>query len=91
MHGIDKSVSDPRSEEEIVARQALGYDDVPLIKLEIPTDGGIPLYFITSTLQATFYTPPGWATHGFQAYYISQLTLIFLKDTWRVDLPDILV
>src|SRR5271168_3146713 len=29
------------------------------------------------------------ATRGFQAYNILQGTLVFLKDSWRVDLPDI--
>jgi hypothetical protein len=33
--------------------------------------------------------PPGHATCGFQAYNILWGTLVFLKNLWRVDLPDI--
>jgi hypothetical protein len=90
MRGIDGSVSNPTSKEASAARQALGLDaSVPLAKLEIPSNGGAPHYFITSTPRATLYTPPGRATRGFRAYDTSQATLVFLKDTWRVDLPDI--
>src|SRR5215471_6113447 len=35
------------------------------------------------------YVPPGCATHGFMAYDISRQQVVFLKDSWRVDLPDI--
>ena len=68
---------------------ALG-NDIPLVKLEIPSTGGCaPQYFITTTPRAAVYLPPGRATHGFWAYDISQVAICFLKDSWRVDLPDI--
>ncbi|KAF8236905.1 hypothetical protein L208DRAFT_1134535, partial [Tricholoma matsutake] len=33
----------------------------------------------------------GCATHGFPAYDISQCVPVFMKDSWRVDVPDIWV
>jgi Fungal protein kinase len=89
MRGIDKSVSDPTPEEAIAARQALGLaENVLLFKLEVPCNGA-PNYFLTPSPQATFYTPPGRATRGFQAYDISWATPVFLKDTWRIDTESI--
>ena len=91
MHGIDQSVSDPTPEEKNVARRALVLgNDIPLVKLKIPSTGGCaPRYFITTTPRAAIYSPPGRATRGFRAYDISQAAICFLKDSWRVDLPDI--
>ena len=91
MRGIDESVL--TRGEAIAARRVLAAfqpdDKAPLIKLEIPSNGGAPRYFITPVPRATFYTPPGRATRGFHAYDISRGALCFLKDTWRIDLPDI--
>jgi hypothetical protein len=90
MRGADQTVSVPTPAEAAAAREALKLDDTtPLVKLEIPSIDGTSHYFVTSTPRATLYTPPGRATRGFQAYNISQGTLVFLKDSWRVDLPDI--
>ena len=90
MCGVDQTVSVPTPAEATAAREALKLDDTtPLFKLEIPGIDGTSHYFVTSTPRATLYTPPGRATRGFQAYNISQGTLVFLKDSWRVDLPDI--
>ena len=90
VRGIDQSVSKPTSEETIIARQTLELDaNVQLVKLLIPINGALYSNFITSAPRATFYTPPGRATRGFKAYDISRATLVFVKDSWRVDLPDI--
>ena len=89
MRGKDESVSLPTPVEAVEARQALGLgDDVPLVKLQVP-GAHSPLYFITSAPRATPYTPPGRATRGSPAYDILHKTKVFLKDSWRVDLPDI--
>ena len=70
-HSKDESISEPSNMEKAMARQNLGYDkNVPLVKLSIPDLDGLH-YFITSTPEATLYTPPGHATHGFKAYDIS--------------------
>jgi hypothetical protein len=38
---------------------------------------------------AILYTPPGHATRGFKAYDISNRKVVFLKDSLRINLPDI--
>lgn len=87
--GKDESVSKPSSEEETTARRLLPYDvNVPLVKLSIPDLDG-PRYFITSTPEAAIYTPAGRATRGFMAHDISENKLVFVKDSWRIDMPDI--
>jgi hypothetical protein len=89
MCGKDQSVSDPTPAEALVARQVLGLgDEVPLVKLEVPDTNGSPLYFITSAPRATPYTP-GCATRGGLAYNVLRGMKVYLKDSWRVDLPDI--
>jgi hypothetical protein len=93
MRGIDQSVSvisDPKAEDGVAARKALRLPNkVSLFRLEIPTSDGFSRYFITTAPEAIFYAPPGRATRGFHAYDISGKTPCFLKDTWRVDIPDI--
>ncbi|KIM82817.1 hypothetical protein PILCRDRAFT_70424, partial [Piloderma croceum F 1598] len=90
MRGKDQSVSDPTPIEAIEARKALGLDNkVPLVKLQIPGAHDSLHYYITSAPRTTSYTPPGHATRGGPAYNILQRTKVFLKDSWRVDLPDI--
>jgi len=90
MRGRDQSVSEPTRQEAIAARQSLNLDDtILLVKLEIPGADGSPHFFIAAAPRATPYPPPGRATRGFQAYDIARQTRVFLKDSWRVDLPDI--
>ncbi|KAH8981542.1 hypothetical protein EDB92DRAFT_1953009 [Lactarius akahatsu] len=89
MRGMDLSVSDPSPEEKIAATQALGLDGaIPLVKLSVPGADGSSLYFVTHTPTSIPYTPPGRATRGFRVYDISRGILVFLKDSWRIDLPD---
>jgi hypothetical protein len=89
MRGIDESVSDPSLTEKVAAREALQLDEtVPLVKLSVPDADGVR-FFVTSAPEATLYTPPGCATRGFKAYDILQRTMVYLKDSWRIDLPDI--
>jgi hypothetical protein len=90
MRGNDESASDPTPGEALAARKALQLDKtVPLVKLLIPDADGGPRYFVTSTPEAPLYTPPGRATRGFKAYDTLLKTAVFLKDSWRIDLPDI--
>jgi hypothetical protein len=90
MRGKDQSVLDPTPAEALAARQVLGLgEEVPLVKLQVPDANGSPLYFITSTPRATPYTPPGRATRGSLAYNVLRGTKVYLKDSWRVNLPDI--
>jgi Fungal protein kinase len=90
MRGKDQSVSDPTLAEATIARQALVLDNnTPLVKLAIPHIDGSSLYYIAPVPQVTPYTPPGRATRGFPAYDISRCMPVYMKDSWRVDMPDI--
>ena len=90
MRGKDSSASAVTPTEALVARQTLGLGDtIPLVKLVVPAADGSSRHFITSTPRATLYAPPGRATRGFPAYDSSQGTVVYLKDSWRIDLPDI--
>lgn len=89
MRGKDKTASSPNREESFTARTALGLErSCPLVKLSVPTAEGTS-YFITSAPEPTAYTPPGRATRGFKAYDISSKRVVYLKDSWRIDLPSI--
>jgi hypothetical protein len=90
MRGKDGSVLTPTPEEERMARDALGLDRThPLVKVSVPDADGSLLYFVIPTPEAAPYTPPGRATRGFKAYDISREGVVYLKDTWRIDVPDI--
>ena len=90
MRGKDQSVSCPTFTEAVAARQALNIDNTePLVKLSIPGIDGSLLYYVASAPRATFYTPPGRATRGFPSYDPRFSRVVFLKDSWRVDLRDI--
>jgi hypothetical protein len=89
MRGKDESVLDPLPAEELAAREALKLDRaVPLVKLSIPDAAGVR-YFVTSAPEARLRPPAGRVTRGFKAYDVLQGTVVFLKDSWRIDLPDI--
>ena len=90
MRGKDDTASDPTPSEAHTTRKALGLDrKVPLVKLSIPGTNSNLLYFVTGTPEASVYTPPGRATHGFEAYDISHSRTVFLKDSWRIDAEGI--
>jgi hypothetical protein len=91
MRGIDASVSCPTNIQAKLARQALELDSsISLVKLSVPSDkGNTARYFVVPAPSATPYTPPGRATRGFKAYDILRRNVVFLKDSWRISLPDI--
>ena len=90
MRGMDQSVSEPTLAEVAVARQVLELDKkAQLFKLEILRAGHTSNYFITCAPIASLYTPPGCGTRVFHAYDIAEGKKVLLKDSWRVDLPDI--
>jgi hypothetical protein len=45
--------------------------------------------YIAPVLKAQPYTPPGRATRGFIAWDLHRNQKVFVKDTWRMDLPGI--
>jgi hypothetical protein len=91
MHGNDTSVSLPTVLQARSAQNALQLDpSILLVKLSIQLGvGNAQHYFVAPAPSATLYTPPGRATCGFKAYDISHRNVIFLKDSWRINLPDI--
>lgn len=90
MRGKDQSVLAPTLEEETAARRALNLDNiVSLVKLTIPNTDGSPLYYIAATPRVTPYTPPGRATRAFPAYDVLRRVPVFMKDSWRVNMPGI--
>ena len=90
MRGVDTSVIEPTASESSDARKALGWEcHIPLFKLSVPAACGLSRFFIVQAPIATPYTPPGRATRGFKAYDLSGKAAVYLKDSWRIDLPDI--
>ncbi|KIM74740.1 hypothetical protein PILCRDRAFT_79756 [Piloderma croceum F 1598] len=70
-------------------REGLGLaEDAILVKLTVPTPNSNWEY-IVPVPTAGPYTPPGQATCGFVGYDLQRHVKVFIKDTWRVDLPDI--
>ena len=80
--GFDRSVS--------LARSTLKLPDTEqLIKIAINSaDWKRKWYYVAAAPVGMAYTPPGWATHSFEAYGITKCKEVYLKDTWRLDLPE---
>ncbi len=90
MRGKDETASVPSRYEKRVARKACGWDAAtPMVKLSVPGPDKSLHYFVVSAPETTPYTPPGRATRGFGAYDISRDKVVFLKDSWRIDLDGI--
>lgn len=88
MRGKDETVSIPSRYEARNARKVMGLGaNIPVLRLSVPAPDGSLYYFFVPTPEAILYTPPGRATRGFSAYDPSSGELVFLKDTWRIDLP----
>lgn len=89
IRGKDETVNPASTDEMHEARKFAGFDaGVPLVKLSIPTTNSL-LYVIVPIPEAPLYTPPGRCTRGFKAYDMLNERVVFLKDTWRIDLPEI--
>lgn len=90
LQGKDETVSIPESHEIRGARDTLNLEStIPLLKVSVPGLDGSSRYFIVPTPETTPYTPPGHAMRGFRAYDPSRKDTVFLKDTWRIDMPEI--
>jgi len=88
LRGVDTTVTVPTPVEAQLARECLELEEVvTLVKIAVPSPSG-SLQFVTIAPTAPCYTPPGRATRGFVAYDLARKMKIFLKDSWRVDLPD---
>lgn len=90
MRGKDGSVTDPSPAEEYLARRALNLGaEIPLVKLLIPHADQFR-YFVASAPVATLCIPAGRATRGFKAYDLFNQKVVFVKDSWRIDLDGIM-
>ena len=58
------------------------------MRMTIPGPGPDWEYIVPAPT-AKPYTPPGRATCGFMGYDLQRHMKVFIKDTWRVDLPVI--
>jgi hypothetical protein len=73
----------------VCVRNCLQLDkDIIFVKIAVPSPTSKPQYVICAP-KGEPYTPPGRATRGFEAYDIERGRKVFVKDTWRVDLPGI--
>jgi hypothetical protein len=87
--GVDTTVGVPTADEAFAVRNCLQLNkDVILAKIAVPSPTSKRQYVIRA-LKGEPYTPPGCATHGFEAYNIERGRKVFVQDTWRVDLPGI--
>lgn len=89
LRGMDTTVSASSAQEEELAQKYLGLSaGKVLVKVAVPHPEGLR-YYIALAPTAGPYTPPGRATRGFVAYDIHRKMKVYLKDSWRIDLPDI--
>lgn len=84
MRGRDLTVSIPTPEAALAAQEAFGLDSADSLLCLKVSDR----LFVVEPPVATAYTPPGRATRGSRAWDIEGNRQVYLKDSWRVDLPD---
>jgi hypothetical protein len=82
------TVTVPTPCEVCLARACLGTEEQPYIKMTVPVLNSEESYIIAAP-KAMPYTPPGCTMCGFVAFNIRRSRRVYLKDTWRVDLPGI--
>jgi hypothetical protein len=93
VRGVDSSVKldPPENKDMLAAREHLGLKpEDPLVKFEVPVNGSKTWYYYGS--KPTFKRhafATGRATRTFIVYDPVSDRNIFLKDTWRVDMPGI--
>ena len=89
VRGVDDTISQPTVDEIRLARESLALgDDTLFVKMTVPVFNSERSY-IAPVPRAQPYTPPGRATRGFIAWDLHRNQKVFVKDTWRVDLPGI--
>ena len=89
IHGVDTTVTVLMDHEKLLAKQCLGLtEDVLLMKMTVAAPNSNLEYIVPAPVAGP-YTLPGWATCGFVGYDLQRCVKVFIKDTWRVDLPDI--
>ena len=88
MCGKDETISTPDRYESRTARKALKLRaNIPIVRLSVPGPNDTLSYFDVAAPQPAAYTLPGRATCAFSAYNPSSDQVVFLKDSWRINLP----
>lgn len=95
--GYDPSVTRPRETDRQIAWDALteawGQSPAPkpefLVQLEVRDDnnGGEARSYIVGSPRRPAVSPCGRASQGYLAYGLKEKAVVYLKDTWRMDLP----
>ncbi|KAI6013135.1 hypothetical protein BKA83DRAFT_4063633, partial [Pisolithus microcarpus] len=90
--GVDTSVSRPSKDVATSARAKLGLlTDMPMFKTAIPgSDDGSPLSVIFTILDVLSSTPACHGTHTCPMYDPSGDCVVFFKDSWCVNGPDMI-
>lgn len=90
--GTDISVSPPSEQDETLAREYLKNAVEPLVQFEVSSylDGSISHYIGAKPKAQRTSSPIGRATRGFVVYGLQEKEVVYLKDTWRIDEPDII-
>jgi hypothetical protein len=91
MRGYDASVTTPISDEVTAAREALQITDkdTTFVKLMIPQDEEPDAFYIAELPPFSWRSPIGRGTRGFAAYDLTNDKVVWIKDYWRINAPDI--
>ena len=90
--GVDDTVSTPSEELAEIARKELGLPSSQrMIQFNLPASADISAaqYIGAEPVYKPNSSPTGRATCAFIVYDVQRAKLVFLKDTWRIDLPSI--
>jgi hypothetical protein len=91
MRGYDLSVTKPDSAEVLAAKQALGvtYISATFVKLLLPQYGQPDALCIAEAPGLSVVeSPMGRGSRGFTAYDPAHNKVVWIKDYWRIDEPD---
>ena len=89
--GYDTTVVDPDPHEVLAAKDALQLEatnGINFIKLSIPHASQPDAYYVAEVPAFTSRSPFGKGTRGFPAYDLQNKKVVWVKDYWRTDAPD---
>ena len=90
---MDCSISKPSEKEAILARKLLKLEAcVHLVKFKVydKIDNTVSYYIGSKPTFNSNASPTGRATQTFVVADPDTERVVFLKDTWRIDLPDMM-
>jgi Fungal protein kinase len=91
MRGFDTSVTTPNSDEVAAARDALQITDKDptFVKVMVPQDKEPDAFYIAKSPSFCWQSPMGRGTRGFAAYDFTNDKVVWIKDYWRINAPEI--